>query len=144
MRRIRKWSSVLLVVSILMAVVSCAGNLVNASLQRITFALVIDSRAYNGVNILADVLDDFQGNIIESVSDPLASYPNTANHAWARLTTLGEHPTNRRYVLEFYLDLDGDGTLSSGDLAGVQHFDVMPNAVWSETKFFSDDLETVP
>lgn len=128
----------------LLALTGCVGNMVAPGAQRITFALVLDTRAHNGVAVIADVLDDFGGNVLETVLDALASYPNTANHAWARLTTLEEHPTNRRYVLDFFLDVDGSGTRTSGDLQGIQHFDVMPNAVWSETKYYSSDLEAVP
>ncbi len=140
----RALSLVMLVLGALLVLTSCTGNIAVPSSQRITFALVLDTRVYNGIPVIADVLDDFGGTILEVVTDTLTSYPNTANHAWARLTTLEEHPTNRRYVLDFYLDMDGSGMRNSGDLCGVQHFDVMPNAVWSETKYFSNDLETVP
>jgi hypothetical protein len=62
----------------LLALVGCAGNMIAPGAQRITFALVLDTRAYNGVAVIADVLDDFGGNVLETVSDALASYPNTA------------------------------------------------------------------
>ncbi|MFC2105792.1 hypothetical protein ACFLS5_04845 [Candidatus Bipolaricaulota bacterium] len=144
MKPSRALTLALVVLGALLVLTSCTGNIAVPSSQRVTFALVLDTRAYNGIAVIADVLDDFGGTILEVVTDALTSYPNTANHAWARLTTLEEHPTNRRYVLDFYLDMDGSGTRSFGDLHGMQHFDVMPNAVWSETKYYSDDLETVP
>ena len=119
------------------------GTLVSAGKQRVTFALVIDTREYNGKVVFADVLDDVGGALIESVSSALESYPNTTHQAWARLTTLEAIDTNRRYFLDFFIDIDTSGDESSGDLAGIQHFEVMPNAVWSETKYFVSELEIV-
>ena len=135
---------IMLILGAILVLASCVGNITIPSSQRITFALVLDTRVYNGLTVIADVLNDFGGTVLETVSDALASYPNTANHAWARLTTLEEYLTNRTYVLDFYLDMDGSGSRTSGDLHGIQHFNVMPNAVWSETKFFSTDLEIIP
>ncbi|MCX7029603.1 MAG: hypothetical protein NTU62_05720 [Spirochaetes bacterium] len=60
------------------------------------------------------------------------------------MTTLEAIMTNRRYRLDFYLDMDDSGTMTSDDLSGHQEFEVTPNAVWSETKYFYEDLETVP
>ena len=119
-------------------------TLVSASKQRVTFALVIDTREFNGKAVFADVLDDVGGVLIETVSAALESYPNTAGQAWARLTTLEQIDTHRRYFLDFFIDIDGSGDESSGDRAGIQHFDVMPNAVWSETKYFASELELIP
>jgi len=133
------------VVGGLLVLCSCQmGTLVSAGKQRVTFALVIDTRVYNGKTVYADVLDDVGGALIETVSAALESYPNTANQAWARLTTLEQIDTNRRYFLDFFIDTDDSGGESSGDLAGVQPFDVMPNAVWSETKYFASELTPVP
>ena len=140
----RAWTLALVILGAILGLSSCTGNIAVPSSQRITFALVLDTRAHNGIVVVADVLDDFGGSVLVEVSDALTSYPNTANHSWARLTTLEEYPTNQRYVLDFYLDVDGSSTRTSGDLQGIQHFDVMPNAVWSETKYYSDDLETIP
>ena len=126
----------------LLVLCSCQmGTLVSAGTQRVTFALVIDTRTYNGKAVVADVLDDVGGVLIETVSAVLESYPNTAHQAWARLTTLEQIDTNRRYFLDFFIDIDDSGGETSGDLAGIQHFDVMPNAVWSETKYFASELE---
>ena len=66
-----------------------------------------------------------------------------SSEAWARLTTLEAIDTNRRYFLDFFIDIDTSGDESSGDPAGIQHFEVMPNAVWSETKYFVSELEIV-
>jgi len=118
-------------------------KLVSAGKQRVTFALVIDTRAYNGTIVFADVLDDVGGALIETVSAAFESYPNTASQTWARLTTLEQIDTNRRYFLDFFIDIDASGDESSGDSAGIQHFDVMPNAVWSETKYFASELTPV-
>lgn len=84
----------LVILGAILVLASCTGNIAIPSSQRITFALVLDTRAYNGVTVIADVLDDFGGTVLEIVSDALTSYPNTANHAWARLTTQEEYPTN--------------------------------------------------
>jgi len=40
--------------------------------------------------------------------------------------------------------MDNNGTETSSDLTGIQHSEVMPSAVWSETKYFAGDLEPVP
>lgn len=136
---------VLTLTSLVLGVTSCdVGQLAAASKKRITFALVIDTRAYNGKMVYADVLDNPGGSLFTTVEASLESYPNTVNHAWARMTTLEEFETNRRYFLEFFIDLDGNGAKTTGDLTGIQHFDVMPNATWAETKYFSADLEVVP
>jgi hypothetical protein len=127
-----------------LGLVACGPSMVVAQRQRVTFALVFDTRAFNGVTVIADVVEHPGGTPHETLAAGLESYPNTANHAWAKLTTLEEVETNHRYFLEFFLDRDGDGARSSGDLEGVQHFDVMPDAVWSETKFFSADLTEIP
>ena len=145
MRPIMRMLTIFLLIGAVLFLCSCQmGNLVSASKQRVTFALVIETRAYNGKTVFADVLDDPGGTLIETVSAAFESYPATANHAWAKLTTLGKVETNRRYFLDFFIDIDDNGVESSGDLAGIQHFEVMPNAVWSETKYFSGDLEAVP
>jgi hypothetical protein len=112
--------------------------------KRVTFALVLDTRTFNGITVLARLVDSPGGSIREELAAGLESYPNTAFHAWAKLTTLAAIDTGRRYFLEFVVDLDGNGVRSSGDLEGTQHFDVMPNAVWSETKYFSADLTAIP
>ena len=120
------------------------GTLVSAGKQRVTFALVIDTRVHDGKTVFTDVLTDVGGTLVETVSATFESYPNTASQAWARLTTLEQIDTNRRYFLDFFIDIDASGDESSGDLAGIQHFDVMPNAVWSETKYFASELDLVP
>lgn len=134
---------VILVTALLLC--SCQmGTLVSAGKQRVTFALVIDTREYNGETVFADVLTDVGGTLVETVSATFESYPNTAHQAWAKLTTLEQIDTNRRYFLDFFIDINASGDKTSGDLAGIQHFDVMPNAVWSETKYFVSELEVVP
>lgn len=44
------------------------GNLVSVGKQRMTFALVLDTRAYNGKTVFADVLNDPGGTLIEMVA----------------------------------------------------------------------------
>lgn len=135
---------VLTLVTLMLGATSCdVGRPTTAGTERVTFALVLDTRAYNGKMVYADVLDNPGGSLFTTVEASLQSYPNTTNHAWARMKTLGELETNRRYFLEFFIDIDGDGVKTTGDLTGIQHFDVMPNATWSETKYFSADLEVV-
>jgi hypothetical protein len=111
--------------------------------NRVTFALVISTRIYNGITVYAEVREGSQsGALLEIVEAPFEDEPNTANDAWAKMTTLGPVMTNRRYRLDFYLDMDGSSDLNTGDLVGHQEFEVTPNAVWSETKYFYEDLET--
>jgi hypothetical protein len=112
---------------------------------RVTFALVISTRIYNGKTVYAEVREGgSSGVLLEVVEAPFEDCPNTAEDAWAKMTTLEAIMTNRRYRLDFYLDMDDSGTMTSGDLSGHQEFEVTPNAVWSETKYFYEDLETVP
>jgi hypothetical protein len=111
---------------------------------RVTFALVISTRMYNGKTIYAEVREGSQsGTLLEVVEALFEDCPNTAYDAWAEMTTLAPIMTNRRYRLDFYLDMDGNTVLNSGDLIGHQEFEVTPNAIWSETKYFYEDLETV-
>ena len=144
MKLVRTLLTTLILVALVLGVTSCDVGQLAAGKKRITFALVLDTRVYNGKMVYADVLDNPDGLLFTTVEAPLQSYPNTVNHAWARMTTLEEFETNRRYFLEFFIDLDETGTETTGDLTGIQHFDVMPNAIWPETKYFSADLETIP
>jgi len=61
---------------------SCTGNLVGSGPQRITLALVLDTRAHNRVTVIADAQDAFGRSLLETVKDALTSYPDTANHEW--------------------------------------------------------------
>jgi len=113
----------LLVVGTILCLRSCQlGQLVSAGKQRVIFAMVIDMRAYNGKTVFAEVLTDVDGILIETVSAAFESYPNTAHQTWAKLTTLKKIDTNHHYFIDI-----GD----SGNLAVLEHFDVMLNAVWS-------------
>jgi hypothetical protein len=116
--------------------------------KRITFALVVDTRNYDGKKVYASVStegdDTTEGTEVATVQGVFESYPNTTANSWAKMTTLDEIDTNVRYLLDFFVDMNADGERSTGDLAGVQHFDVMPDAIWSETKYFRSDLEAVP
>jgi hypothetical protein len=139
----------LLAVAIL-ALVGCGGIVFIAQPQRVTFALVLDSRLYTGEPVVAqvkqpnqDISDPWQLPVMETLTAPLANYPNTTNQDWAQFTTLEKIPTNARYILTFFIDMNGNGIMDAGDLSGVQFFDVMPNAVWSETKYYSSELTTV-
>lgn len=132
----------LLLLGLAFALSSCGTTtLIGSSAKRVTFALVIDTRAYNGKSVIAAL--DQGDTTLETLSAPFASYPNTATQAWAQLTTLDAVPTGERYELAFYIDMNGDGVRDTGDLAGSQFFDVMPNATWCETKYFTSDLEPV-
>ena len=121
---------------------------IGAESKRVTFALVIDTRSYDGKKIYAGVAtaanETSQAEVITTLQGVFESYPNTATHSWAKMTTLDEIETNEGYFLDFFIDMNEDGEEATGDLAGIQHFDVMPNAIWSETKYFTSDLETVP
>lgn len=133
----------ILLIGVAIALSSCSmTGLVSSSAKRVTFALVIDTRTYNGKSVIA-ALDQGE-TTVETLSAPFASYPNTATQAWAQLTTLDAVPTGQRYELAFFIDMNGDGIKDSGDLTGSQFFDVMPNANWCETKYFVSDLTPVP
>lgn len=121
---------------------SCTdSSLVMASDERVTFALVLDSRAYDGRTVYAELRANGAGSaVLESLSAQLADYPNTSIQAWAQFTTLERIKTNAGYFLDFYIDMDGSGSLTTGDLQGYQNFYVAPSAVWSETKYFSQEL----
>jgi len=53
-------------------------------------------------------------------------------------------PTGQRYHAEFFIDLDDNGSLSSGDRTGIAIFNVMPNAEFCDAMFFAVDLGTEP
>jgi len=133
----------ILLIGLAVAVSSCGSTgLISSSAKRVTFALVIDTRTYNGKTVIAAL--DQGSTTLETLSAPFASYPNTATQAWAQLTTLDAVPTGERYELDFFIDMNADGVKDSGDLYGTQFFDVMPNATWCETKTFVSEFETVP
>lgn len=125
---------------------TACNNWVLSESRRVTFALVLDDDTiYVGDNIIAEVRDhDASGALMEVLQAPLALYPNAPGVSWAQLTTLEEIETNNRYHLTFYIDVDSSGTLTSGDQSGILTFDVMPNAVWSENKFFEEELFQEP
>ena len=50
---------VLLILGAILILASYTGNIAIPSSQGITFALVFDTRAHNGVTVIADVVDDF-------------------------------------------------------------------------------------
>ncbi|MBI9097909.1 MAG: hypothetical protein JEY91_05505 [Spirochaetaceae bacterium] len=121
-------------------------NYILSESQRVTFAFVLDDDTlYVGKNVIAEVRDhDASGALLETLEAPLALYPNAPGVSWAKLTTLEEIETNHRYHLTFFIDTDASGTLTSGDLSGILTFDVMPNAVWCENKFFEEELFQEP
>lgn len=125
--------------------VSCEdiGNPLLPTRERVTFALVINTRIYNGKQVIASLREDVGGPTLETIQGAFVDYPNTATEAWAQMTTLEKIWTNQRYFLSFYIDMDDSGTKTAGDLEGVQHFDVTSNAVWSETKYFFEELALV-
>jgi hypothetical protein len=141
----KTWIVLTICLIALFLICSCVpGEQIIVENKRVTFALVIDIRDYNGEKVYANVLTEPGGTLVTTVDGVFESYPNTATHAWARMTTLDELETNKRYFLDFFIDMDDDGVKTTGDLTGIQHFEVMPSAIWSETKYFSSDLETVP
>ncbi len=132
-----------LLIGLALVLTSCqTSHLVSSGTKRVTFALVIDTRAYNDKIVYADLQE---GNTtIETLSARFTPYPNTATQAWAQLATLDAISTGQRYFLDFFIDMNGDGVKDTGDLTGTQFFDVMPNASWCETKYFVSELATVP
>lgn len=124
-------------------------SLIWAEPKDVTFALVLDTRAYDGLAVRAlvksSINDDPALDVVAgTASDIIGPCPNTSNQSWARLLCGEKLITNARYFLDFYIDVDASYTRSSGDLEGRQHFEVGPNATWSETKYFTMDLEAVP
>ena len=134
-----------LIFFIILFLPSCT-NWVLPETRRVTFAFVLDDATiYIGDDIIAEVRDhDASGALLETLQAPLALYPNAPGISWAQLTTLEEIETNHRYHLTFFIDIDSSGTLTSGDQSGILTFDVMPNAVWSENKFFEEELFLEP
>ncbi len=131
---------------LLLAIAGCdMSNWVIPTEKRVTFALVIDDLSFVGIEVIAAVHEhDDAGALLETVQGAFVAYPNTTTQAWAQMTTLEPIMTNRRYHLDFFFDMNGDGLRNIGDRTGYQTFEVTPNAVWSETKFFVGDLDPVP
>ena len=139
-----KYASVFVLVLLAVFLLSSCGNLIIAGPQRITFALVIDDLTLSGMVVEADVHDhDEDGEMLETVGGTFTSIEGTVTALWARMTTLEDLPTNQRYHLDFWIDINADGFENAGDRIGVQTFEVMPDAVWSEAKVFAVDLFTV-
>ena len=125
-----------------MAACDTAGNLALPTRERVTFTLVLNTRTYNGKSVIAALKVKLEEPAIETIEGTFQDYPNTSTQAWAQMTTLEKIWTNQRYFLVFYIDIDDSGTLTTGDLEGTQHFDVASNAVWSETKYFYEELNS--
>ena len=139
-----KYASTLVLVLLAVFLSSSCDSLVIPAPQRITFALVIDDLTLDGKVVRADVHDnDEDGAMLETVQDSFTSMPGTGTALWARMTTLEDLPTNQRYHLDFWIDINDDGLENAGDQIGIQTFEVMPNAVWSEAKAFAVDLFTI-
>jgi hypothetical protein len=112
--------------------------------ERVTFALVLNTRLHNGEKVIAYLKENIEEGARETIAGFLESVPNTTNQSWVKMTTLEKMWTNQGYFLDFFIDLDGDEAKSTGDLSGVQFFDVRSNAVWSEAKYFFEDLFEEP
>ena len=140
-----KYASVLVLVLLAVFLLSSCGNLVIAGPQRITFALVIDDLTLLGKVVQAAVHDhDEDGEKLDTVENPFTSIEGTGTALWAQMTTLEELPTNQRYHLDFWIDINEDGSENAGDRTGYATFEVMPDAVWSEARVFAVDLLTIP
>jgi hypothetical protein len=135
----------ILAASVVFLLLSSCDNVQMITSERITFALVIHTRAYDTKMVYADVHDhDLDGAMLETVHAALEPYTTTANDSWAKMTTNEALPNGQRYTLEFYIDMDGNATLSTNDLKGVQVFEIRAGESWTETKYFYEDLTTVP
>ncbi len=132
-----------LTVSAVLLLLSSCDTFQQITQERLTFALVIHTRAYDTKTVYADVHDhNLDGAMRETVHAALEAYPNTTSDSWAKMTTNEVLPNGQRYTLEFYIDLDGSATLSAGDLQGVQVFEIRAGESWAETKYFFEDLTT--
>jgi hypothetical protein len=124
------------------------GNFVMPTKERVTFALVIydEFAVYDGMKIYADVRTDAppNGEHIEEINGIFKKYENTTHDYWAQMTTLDKIWTNQRYYLWFWIDMNDNALKDSGDKEGVQHFNVASGHTWTETKYFVENLDTVP
>lgn len=137
------WIILLAIAVFLVTACDDMGQLALPTKERVTLALVINTRAYDGKKVIAVLTENIDGGVQETIEGIFEDYPNTTTQSWAQMTTLEKIWTNQRYFLDFFIDIDGDGTASAGDLEGIQHFDVRSNNVWTETKYFFEDLTTV-
>lgn len=115
---------------------------------RVTFTLVTDTREYDGKKVYATVStvgdETDEASVVASVQGVFESYPGKPTQSLAKLTTDDEIATNERYVLDFFVDMDGNDQRTTGDLAGVQGFDVMPDETRSEAKYFRSEFQVIP
>ena len=130
---------------VVLVITACddVGQLQLPTKERVTFALVLNTRIYDGLTIFADLKENVEGGAKETIEGIFDDYPNTTIQSWAKMTTLEKIWTNQGYFLDFYIDMDGSDTKTTGDMTGVQNFDVRTNAVWSETKYYAEELTTV-
>ena len=115
---------------------------------RVTFALVTDTREYDGKKVYATVStigdETAEASVVASVQGVFESYPGKPTQSLAKLTTDEEIATSERYVLDFFVDMDGNDQRTTGDLTGVQGFDVMPDETRSEAKYFRSEFQVIP
>jgi hypothetical protein len=115
---------------------------------RVTFALVTDTREYDGKKVYATVStigdETVEASEVASVQGVFESYPGKPAQSLAKLTTDEEIATSERYVLDFFVDMDGNDQRTTGDLTGVQGFDVMPDETRSEAKYFRSEFQVIP
>ena len=98
---------IILCLVLLLAACDTGGNLVLPTRERVTFALVLNTRTYNGEVVIAELKTQLEEPAIETIEGTFQDYPNTTTQAWAQMTTLEKLWTKQRYFLVFYIDMDG-------------------------------------
>ena len=139
-----KYASVIVGMLLAGVLLTSCDNLILAQPARIQFALVIDDMSLEGDVAYANVHEHSgDGALLATVHGAFVSITGSPTAVWCEMTTAEELPTNRRYFLDFWIDLDGSDSQTPGDLAGNQVFEVRPNEPYSEARSFSADLVTL-
>ena len=128
-----------------LALISCKNDLVEATKQRVTFDVVFEPQTRIGKTVYADIIENTGtggGTTIETVSGTIKDLPNST-HSDVELTTTQEVPTNVGYFIDFYIDMNGNGSKDTGDLEGEVYAEVRAGFDWIEVHCFESDLSTV-
>ncbi|MBN1697595.1 MAG: hypothetical protein JW881_08790 [Spirochaetales bacterium] len=110
--------------------------------KKITFSLLLCDRidSLHGKYVSAEVRDmESSGGTVHSKIDGFFRTASPAAHTYRAVMTSGKPlQTGKRYFLHYFIDVDGNGTSSAGDIRGVKDFDVLPDAEKSEAVVFID------
>jgi hypothetical protein len=139
------WVLVILLTGVLIGLFIYFEPSVTVSVQKkVTFTLFLHdtgSTCYSK-QIFSDIRDSSSPGAkhCATASGYIEKVPLKNNVYKADMISSGLLATNKRYVLRFFIDMDGNKEPSPGDLGGMQQFDVLSDAAQAEATVFLEDL----